>query len=300
MNLIECQGVSKFYGDKHALHDVSFSISEGAPIALVGPNGAGKSTLFSILCGYLNPSAGEVSVLGYKPGDLQLSGKISALPQDAQLNPLLRVGKQLSFFARIQGFGAQEALKETQRVLALMELSDSIDALPTELSHGMKKRVAIAQTLLGSPELVLLDEPTAGLDPQNTRNIRAQLMGLSGDTTFLISSHNLDELERLCSKVLYLDQGELKLSQAIGDDAVGFISVRLKEPAPALLPLVEQLPGVQSVEWPQVDVISVQYDQHLVPQLDVELLTLLYSKGIRYRQLSVGQSLEEQLFISAS
>ncbi|BFL83480.1 hypothetical protein LFREDSHE_19300 [Shewanella baltica] len=169
MSLIQCQGLSQLYGSKKALNDVNFSLEAGAPIALVGPNGAGKTTLFSLLCGYLSPSAGTITLLGEAPNSPKLLGKIAALPQDAVLDPNLTIVSQLSFFARLQGMGVEQARQEAIRVLTLVDLADVAEQKPPSLSHGMSKRVSIAQALIGSPELVLLDEPTAGLDPANAK-----------------------------------------------------------------------------------------------------------------------------------
>ncbi|MFT7185315.1 MAG: ABC-2 type transport system ATP-binding protein, partial [Pseudohongiellaceae bacterium] len=161
--IIHCENLSKRYGSNLALDNVSFELESGSPIALVGPNGAGKTTLFSILCGYLNPSSGRVSLLGHKPGSSKLFGQVSALPQDAQLDPSFTIHEQLSFYARLEGYDGKAAKIEASRVLELIQLTEAMSSLPSSLSHGMRKRVAIAQALIGKPKLVFLDEPTAGL-----------------------------------------------------------------------------------------------------------------------------------------
>ena len=213
--VINCQQISHRYGSKLALDNVNFTIDAGEPVALVGPNGAGKTTLFSILCGYLQPSSGSIELFGCHPNSPSLFGKVGALPQDAQLDPRFSVLKQLLFFCQLQGISKSQALMEADRVLELVGLSQSKHVKPQELSHGMRKRIAIAQALLGQPELILLDEPTAGLDPVNARAIRKLISDLSAHATFMVSSHNLDELEKLCQTVLYLDQGKL-IQQKIG------------------------------------------------------------------------------------
>jgi len=298
--LIECLGLSKSYGMKNALKNVSFEIQTGQPIALVGPNGAGKSTLFGILSGYLPATSGEAKILGHKVGSPELIGRIGALPQDALFDPNLTIMQQLSFLARLQGFSRNASLKEAARVLELMQLAEVAKEKITALSHGMKKRVAIAQALMGEPELVLLDEPTAGLDPENARNIRQQVTALAGETTFLISSHNLEELERLCGQVLHLDHGELKSQQIIGQQAeqqsIAYLSLRLNIKNAALKTTIEQLEAVVQVDVKQGGEFIIRYNNTLNSTLDQQLLQLLAQQNIAYRQITHGQSLEDQLF----
>ncbi|KZZ48029.1 MAG: ABC transporter ATP-binding protein [Saccharospirillaceae bacterium] len=293
--LIRCQNLCKSYGATKALDDVSFEISAGNPVALVGPNGAGKSTLFSILCGYQNASAGDVEIFGETPIAATLSGKLGALPQDALFDPDLTLLEQLVFFARLQGFDRKAANHECLRVLELMGLKDKQNTLPTALSHGMRKRLSIAQALIGSPQLVLLDEPTAGLDPENARNIREVIRDLSDQTTFVISSHNLNELERLCNQVLFLEQGRLRLDQNIEQQAQGNITLRLWQENHQIITAIGQLSGVQQVSAKHEE-IFIDYDAALNPIVDQHLLQLLAEHQLGYRQLSHGRSLEQQLF----
>jgi ABC-2 type transport system ATP-binding protein len=299
--LIECHDLTMTYGNKKALNTISFEVQAGQPIALVGPNGAGKSTLFGILAGYMSASSGEAKILGHKVGSPELIGRIGALPQDAMFDPNLTILQQLSFLARLQGFERLTSIKEATRVLELMQLSDMAKEKITALSHGMKKRVAIAQALMGKPELVLLDEPTAGLDPENARNIRQQVMALSGETTFVISSHNLAELERLCEQVLHLDQGELKTHQIIGQSAkqqtMAYLTLRLEVENKALKSEIKQLKGVSQVDSKQGDELIIRYNYTENALLDQQLLQLLAKHKILYRQITHGQSLEDQLFM---
>lgn len=204
--MIEARDLGKSFGRKTVLDNLNFTLHSGEPIALIGPNGAGKTTLFSLLCGYLAPSHGSLRIFGHAPGSSALFGKVSALPQDALLDPNFSVGAQLELYGQLQGMNKATARAEAQRVMQLVELPEHLDSKPTALSHGMKKRVSIAQALLGQPKLVLLDEPTAGLDPANALQIRQLVSKMSGETTFLISSHNLFELERLCGTVLYINK----------------------------------------------------------------------------------------------
>lgn len=300
--IIECSHLSKTYGNKKALKDISFEIQAGQPIALVGPNGAGKSTLFSILAGYERASSGSAKILGHQVGSSELIGRIGVLPQDALFDPSLTLLKQLSYLAQLQGYGRAESQKEALRVLELMQLKDLCNEKMTALSHGMKKRVSIAQALIGSPELILLDEPTAGLDPENARNIRQNITELSRDITFIVSSHNLSELERMCSQVMHLEQGELKALQAIGvssevtPKALDYITLRLTQGNADIISKIQQLGSVEGVNFKQDDELIIAYNKNENSILDQDLLKLLASESTPYRQLIQGQSLENQLF----
>lgn len=296
--LIRAQALSKKFGSKTVLDNLNFSLKAGDPIALIGPNGAGKTTLFSLLCGYISPSAGQLEILGHKPGSSSLFGRVSALPQDAQLDPNFSVQTQLEFYGQLQGMNPATAKAETARVLALVDLADNGKQKATALSHGMRKRVAIAQALLGQPELVMLDEPTAGLDPVNAMQVRKLIASLSKEATFIISSHNIFELERLCGTVLYLEHGRLQQQQPTHQQGVaGYLTVQL-EPGDnqRVQLLLSQLPGVQKVELLQKNEFGLCYDRELCPDLDLTVLALLRAEGLPYRQLTLGRSLEQQLF----
>ncbi|NMP30664.1 ABC transporter ATP-binding protein [Thalassotalea sp. M1531] len=296
--VISCNGISHSYGNKLALNQVDFSVDVGEPIALVGPNGAGKTTLFSILCGYLKPTTGRVEIFGEQPNSPKLFGRVGALPQDALLDPRFSVLKQLLFFGQLQGMSKSNAVKEAERVLDLVGLVETANVKPQELSHGMRKRIAIAQALLGKPELILLDEPTAGLDPANARVIRKLIGELSSEATFMVSSHNLDELEKLCRTILYLEGGKLS-QQQIGESSsnAGYLTIQLlDELAPKNLSLLQKLSSVEQVEQTQRMEYLITYDDQLEPYFDQQLLGFLADNALKYRQLIKGRSLEEQLF----
>lgn len=296
--LIEARHLTKSFGQKQVLQDLTFSLPAGEPIALIGPNGAGKTTLFSLLCGFLPPSRGELTVLGHKPGSSALFGRVSALPQDAMLDPNFSLLTQLSFFGQLQGMSKTAALAESRRVLSLVDLAASAEQKATALSHGMRKRVAIAQALMGSPELVMLDEPTAGLDPVNALQVRQLIADLSGEASFIISSHNIFELERLCGTVLYLEHGRLVQQSAVRSASTqGYLTLTLEAGSyPDLLPTLRSLPGVIAVSDRQKYEYVLQFDAELAPDFDLTVLMALRQHGWRYRQLTKGQTLEQQLF----
>lgn len=299
--VIHCQQLTHVYSGKTALSNVSFELDAGEPIGLVGPNGAGKTTLLSILSGFLRPTSGTVRLFGHPPGAAQLIGKVSALPQDARLDPSFTIFEQLVFYARLQGMTTQQATLEANRVLEEVSLKEAALEKPLVLSHGMAKRVAIAQALIGTPELILLDEPTAGLDPVNVRTVRTIIAEQSSATTFIISSHDLSELDRLCKKILLLENGILqseKVSLNEQQAAIRFITLQMETcPVPEVM-IVElrALEGVLQVTNPQKNEFIVAYDSALQPQMDLQLMQCINIHHWHYRQLSHGKTLEEKLF----
>lgn len=296
MNLIECQGLTKRYGNTQALDNVTLELPAGEPIALIGPNGAGKTTLLSLLCGFVRASSGTITVLGNTPGSQSLSGKLTALPQDALMDPRLSVGRQLRFYARLQGMSNAESRLDVHRVLEQVDLLDSINSKPSDLSHGMRKRIAIAQALLGSPQLILLDEPTAGIDPPNAKMIRDLIRAQSSNITFLVSSHNLDELERLCGLVVYLEKGQLvSVGPVTDDERHDVVTLRLGAvPESDFMQAASELSGVLGITKTVQGDYLVETDNDML--VSAQLMQLLQEKGWRYRQMSRGKSLEERLY----
>jgi ABC-2 type transport system ATP-binding protein len=209
MAALRFSDVRKRFGAIQALGGFTLQVPKGAFFGLVGPNGAGKTTAFSLACGFLRPDAGELEILGgsgFHP--VRLKGRLSAMPQDAALGRETRCLDHLVFFARLQGLSAGKARREADRVLEELGLAERRDSKTKTLSHGMLRRLAVAQALLGAPELVLLDEPTSGLDPRHAHELRELLRRVHGaGRTLVVSSHNLHELEALCDHVAFVDRG---------------------------------------------------------------------------------------------
>jgi ABC-type multidrug transport system ATPase subunit len=243
--------VRKRFGATEALRGLTFEVPRGSLFGLIGPNGAGKTTAFSIACGFLSADAGEVSVLEsgpFHPG--RLKGRMTALPQDALLGAETRCLEHLEFYGRLQGMTAVEARRHSERLLDEVGLGERRQAKARTLSHGMLRRLTVAQALLGEPELILLDEPTSGLDPRHAHELRELLRRTRRDgRTLVISSHNLPELEALCDHVAFIDRGVL-LAAGATDAVTGKgqeVEIDLAEPAD-LTALRAALDG-DSVTW---------------------------------------------------
>ncbi|MGK2234779.1 ABC transporter ATP-binding protein [Colwellia polaris] len=296
--IIDVQQVTKKYGNNTALNNVEFSLESGAPVALVGPNGAGKTTLFSLLCGYIQPTSGNINILGHSPGNSALFGRLSALPQDAQLDPRFSIAMQLNFYARLQGMSSKQAKIDTLRVLDMVGLQDATKSLPAELSHGMRKRATIAQALLGSPEIVMLDEATAGLDPANAKEIRAIVAEHADNVNFILSSHDLNELERLCDRVLYLESGHLKQHQTQDNNVnTRYITLRVKQAYQDLIPKLSIIPSVEKIEMTQDKEYLLTINSALsANNVEIDLLKILIKNNWLYSHIINGKTLENQLF----
>lgn len=215
--LIKCLALTKSFGGQKALDNLNLTVSSGSATGLVGPNGAGKTTLFSILSGFLNPTSGIVQLWDQHPNKSSLKGRIGILPQDTTFMKGISVQSQLTLFARLQGFKKRGAKNETLRVLELLDIVNLANQYPETLSYGQRKRVTIAQALIGQPDLILLDEPTSGLDPVAANEVRRLIQKLSGESTFVVSSHNLDEIEDVCDQIILIDKGKVIKHCAISE-----------------------------------------------------------------------------------
>ena len=201
---VHIEGITKTFGKQKALDSVSFDIPAGSVFGLLGPNGAGKTTLFSIIANFLKADSGKIEVLGIDVANIgSLQGRLSILPQDALFQSNVPVREQLEFFGLLSGMSKQQAADETTRVLTMVQLMDAQKKNARALSHGMTKRLGIAQAFMGKPEVIVLDEPTAGLDPVNAAGVRRLINDIKtkANATLIISSHNLAEIQEMCAAV---------------------------------------------------------------------------------------------------
>ena len=209
--MIEVSHLSKSYGSRPAVQDLSFTVPDGQIYGLLGPNGAGKSTIMNILTGYLAPTEGEVKVAGFRLPEQAQQAKacIGYLPEQPPLYPEMTVQEYLDFVAELKGV---KHAQRKQQVLAAARRTGLEEVLPRvirSLSKGYRQRVGIAQALLGSPQLIILDEPTVGLDPAQVIEIRNLIRELGKAHTVILSSHILSEVQAVCSQVLILSKGHL-------------------------------------------------------------------------------------------
>jgi len=215
---VSIKGLSKRFGRIQALSNVSFEVPSHSIFGLLGPNGAGKTTLFSIIADFLKADAGTIEVLGIDTRYIsRLRGRLSILPQDAQFQRNVPILEQLVFFRLLAGRTKRQAHEDVIHSLELVGLQSVAKRRVSSLSHGMVKRLGIAQAFLGHPEVILLDEPTAGLDPASARQIRDLIKQLQERATIVVSSHNLGEIQELSDHVAILNHGNLVLSGSVDE-----------------------------------------------------------------------------------
>ena len=209
MDCIEIKGVNKYFGDTHILKDVSLSVPQGAVYGLLGPSGCGKTTTVKIMAGILRASSGDVHILGEKMPDLELMKKVGYMAQVAALYQELSASENLSFFASLYGIEKKEQEKESRRVLEIVNLTKEINKPVIFFSEGMKRRLALAITLLHKPKVLLLDEPTVGMDPGLRKEVWKELYALSEEgVTLLVTTHVMDEAEK-CTHLAMMREGAI-------------------------------------------------------------------------------------------
>lgn len=210
ISAVSTTGLVKRYGTRRALDGFTLSVPRSAILGLVGPNGAGKTTWMQIVAGFIKPTLGEINLLGqgYFNADHH-AGKFAILPQDSDLPLESHPEELLCSFGRLQGLSATAARDSAIAMLKAVNLSDRAKSTIKSLSHGMRKRVMLAQCFIGSPEVVFLDEPLNGLDPAECDRMRRFIAGRRGQCTIVISSHNLNDIERLCTHIAFVDKGKV-------------------------------------------------------------------------------------------
>jgi ABC-2 type transport system ATP-binding protein len=206
--------LGKLYGTQKALHDVSLDIPQGQVVGLLGPNGAGKSTLMKILAGYLPPDAGKAVINGFDVVAQSLEARrcIGYLPEHNPLYPDLYVREYLELMGRLQGLG-RKAKKRAEEVITLTGITPERHKKIGQLSKGYRQRIGLAQALIHEPPVLILDEPTSGLDPNQIIGIRQLIQSLGSERTVLLSTHIMQEVEAMCTRVVIMNKGHLVLDK---------------------------------------------------------------------------------------
>ena len=217
--MIHVSKLTKYYGDYAAIRDVSFDVPKGQIVGFLGPNGAGKTTTMRILAGFQTATSGRATIDGYdvfwRP--LEVRQRIGYMPENCPLYPEMRVTEYLHFRAGLKGLHGRPARKRVDLVVERAWLSDVRRQLIGTLSKGYRQRVGLADTLLTDPPVLILDEPTAGLDPMQIRETRKLIRELGQEHTLLLSTHILPEVEMACERIIIIDRGQVAASGELAD-----------------------------------------------------------------------------------
>ena len=211
MAMIEVKNLTKRYRDRIAIEGLNFSVNEGEILGFLGPNGAGKTTTMRILTGFLPASEGTAKIAGFDVFEqpMEVKRRLGYLPETPPLYPEMTVRGYLEFVARLKGVPRRQVEQEVDRVCSLTSVKLVLDRVIKNLSKGYRQRVGVAQALLNNPPVLILDEPTEGLDPTQRAEIRSLIRGLAGNHTVILSTHILHEVTMTCEKVLIINQGKI-------------------------------------------------------------------------------------------
>jgi ABC-2 type transport system ATP-binding protein len=211
LTMIEARGLSKHFGPFVAIRDVTFAVPQGQIVAFLGPNGAGKTTTMKILTGYMAPSSGSAFVAGMDVGArrIEASRRLGYLPENGPLYPDMTPMELLGFFGEARGLAPDRIRERIEAVTQLCSLGDVLERPIGKLSRGYRQRVGLAQVLLHDPDVLIMDEPTAGLDPNQIRDFRENVQKLGHTKTIMISTHILQEVDAVADRVLFIHEGRL-------------------------------------------------------------------------------------------
>ena len=221
--MIQVERLTKKYRDRVAIDELTFTIDEGEIVGFLGPNGAGKSTTMKILTGFMPPTSGTAKVAGFDLFEQPLEAKkrIGYLPETPPLYPELTVRGYLRFVGELKGLSGAKVKSEIERVAAGTGITSELDRLTGVLSKGYRQRVGIAQAMMGEPPLLILDEPTEGLDPRQRKEVLELIKSLAGKHTVVLSTHILSEVKVICRKVLIIHRGKIVADDTMANLTAG-------------------------------------------------------------------------------
>jgi ABC-2 type transport system ATP-binding protein len=261
--MIEVEGLTKDYGARRAINELTFSAESGEILGFLGPNGAGKTTTMRILSGYMPPTTGIAKVAGFDVVDqsLEVRKRVGYLPETVPLYSDMTVFDYLKYMADLRHI--KNAEDRVDKVLETVHMEERADGYISNLSKGMRQRIGLAQALLHEPEVLILDEPTIGLDPLQIREVRALIRQIGKQRTVLLSTHILSEAEQVCDRVLIIDRGEIKAEDTperlqAGLAGVQRISIRVQGDGDGLEKAISNIPGVDKVTQKSEGAVEVE------------------------------------------
>ena len=301
--MIEVQNLTKHYGPVTAIRDVSFSVTPGEIVGFLGPNGAGKSTTMRILSCFMPASGGTARVAGYDVfrESMEVRKRIGYLPESVPLYNEMRVAPYLDFVAEVKGVGRRERRRRVADAMDRCLIADVQNRLIGTLSKGYRQRVGLAQAIVSDPHVLILDEPTIGLDPRQIAEIRALIKSLAGEHTVILSTHILPEVSMVCNSVVIINKGTIVAQGPIDLLVEQFfpssrVEVELAKADPAVREAMRAIPGVVAVTELTSDGVGGRYVVESARARDVraEIFQLAADKHWSLRELRrVGMTLEE-------
>ncbi|NLD72983.1 MAG: ATP-binding cassette domain-containing protein [Chloroflexi bacterium] len=298
--MIQVEGLTKQYGAVQALHGISFDVPRGEILGFLGPNGAGKTTTMRILTGYMPPSAGTVTIDGMDVFDDSMAVRriVGYMPETVPLYTEMTVQDYLDFMAAIRRVSGRRAAVE--RVIEACAIGDVRDRIIGRLSKGYRQRVGLAQALVHDPQVLVLDEPTIGLDPRQILGVRELIKSLGGERTIILSSHILPEISQVCDRVMIMHRGRIvaeDTTEGLTERLQGGMRVRIQiaKTREDTVPRIAAVAGVASVESGE----DGQFDVVCEPGQDVRagLAALAVGQGWGLLELRVASLSLEEIFI---
>ena len=301
--MIEVSGLTKFYGDKLGINDVSFSIKKGETVGLLGPNGAGKTTIMKMVAGHMLPTSGTITIDGVDVIDdpRQALKQLGFMPEIPPLYTEMDVYGYLSFVAEIKGIDKKERATQINEIMELVAISHVKNRLIKNLSKGYRQRVGLAHALVGFPPVLILDEPTVGLDPKQITEVRKLIEKLAHDHTIILSSHILSEIKMTCQRVIIISNGHIVFEDEVtnleegGKNFVIQVHGNLEETRRIL----KKVPGFEIVSAEEHVKNSKKYCRFILLGEDgVEIRELVFSELAKanlpiVEMRSIGNSLED-------
>ena len=309
MPAIEVRDLRKQYGSFEALRGVSFQVEHGEVVGFLGPNGAGKSTAMKILTGFLAPTGGSAAIEGHDvlTEPMLARERLGYLPESAPIYPDMRVGEYLEFVGQVRGLGSAERAAAIRRVAAQVGIEPRLRQLVGELSKGYRQRVGLAQALIHNPSILILDEPTTGLDPNQIVEIRNVIREIGRHKTVMLSTHILSEVQATCDRVIIVHRGEIVADGPTGEITTrdqGGLMLRVVLTAGKVAPAhaavtgaLEQITGVERVRRVEAeDEAWHAYELLAARDVRAEVFQLAVDRGLVLLELSLERSNLEGVF----
>ncbi len=253
--MIEAENLTKYYGNRSAVRDLTFQVGKGEIVGLLGPNGAGKTTTMRMLTGYLPIDRGRAVVAGYDVSDrpMEVRKRLGYLPETVPLYTEMPVNTYLDFTAKIRGVPANGRKRRIEEVMELCRIADVKNKVIGKLSRGYKQRVGLAQAIIHNPQVIILDEPTVGLDPRQIIEIRKVIRDLAGNHSIVLSTHILPEVSALCDRVVIVNRGRVLVEDTLAnlerrDSPTERLRVEIRGPEGEIREFLATWPGVVAVE----------------------------------------------------